>query len=209
MLCSHSGKNRILEAARRVFAKRGASDGTVREICALAKANVALIKYHFGNKDHLYSQVLDVFLTDLAQRYPLDAGVTPDSPPQDKLKAFVRGFFNRILAYDDSVSQGLGKLVAQEMFSPSPAFEPILEKHIRPNHETLVSIVAQLWPGVPRDVAVRCAYSITGQCVIYEKGAMLHMQPDLEVTRGDLERLVEDVTEFSLGGIDRLKRRMA
>ncbi|GAB6038002.1 CerR family C-terminal domain-containing protein [Fundidesulfovibrio butyratiphilus] len=207
MLGSSSGKNRILEAARRVFAARGANDGTLREICALAKANVALVKYHFGNKEHLYTMVLDSFLNDLNVRYPFDDGVTSDSPPQDKLKAFIRAFFNRLLGHEDPVSRGLGKLIAQEMFSPSSAFEPILEKHIRPNHEGLVAIVGELWPGVSRDVAVRCAYSISGQCVVYEKGAMLHLQPSLEGRGEDMERLVEDVTEFSLGGIERLKQR--
>ena len=41
---------RLLAAAGRLFADRGFKKVTVREICRAARANVAAINYHFGDK---------------------------------------------------------------------------------------------------------------------------------------------------------------
>jgi AcrR family transcriptional regulator len=204
-------KERLLAAAKQIFALRGFKDGTVREICGLARANVALVKYHFGGKEQLYSAVLDSYMREVTELYPLDEGVGPDSPPQDRLRAFIRAFFKRFLSHGDPVFSGLSKLLTQEIFSPSQAFEPILEQHIKPCHERLVGIVRELLPDATEDLAARCAHSIEGQCVLYDfaKETMLRMSPELEVKRGNMEHVVEYMTEFSLGGIERAKTARA
>ena len=47
-------RQRLLEAAARLFAARGFTHVTVREICNAANANVAAVNYHFGDKLGLY-----------------------------------------------------------------------------------------------------------------------------------------------------------
>jgi len=208
---SLTGKKRLLEAARRIFAAHGLAEGSLREICAQANANVALVKYHFGGKEQLYIAVLDAFLDETANRYPLDEGLDPQSPPEAQLQAFIRGFLKRILAHEEPIAKGLSRIVAQEIFAPSPAFEPLLAKHIRPSHERLISIVAALLPGMDKQVVLRCAHSISGQCIAYDfvKDTMSRMQMAVEFTPDAMESMVDYITEFSLGGIERLQRRMA
>ena len=53
---------RLLAAAERLFADRGFKKVTVREICRAARANVAAINYHFGDKLGLYREVLQLSL---------------------------------------------------------------------------------------------------------------------------------------------------
>lgn len=55
-------KTRILYAARNMFAQNGYDGTTVRQICEEAGANVALVSYHFGGKENLFSAVFDAFL---------------------------------------------------------------------------------------------------------------------------------------------------
>ena len=46
-------RERLVEVSARLFAERGFSKVTVREICQRAHANVAAVNYHFGGKDGL------------------------------------------------------------------------------------------------------------------------------------------------------------
>lgn len=208
---SLTGKKRLLEAARRIFSERGLAEGSLREICAQANANVALVKYHFGGKEQLYIAVLDAFLAETSDRFPLDEGLGQQSAPEAQLRAFIRGFLKRILAYEDPVAKGLCRIVAQEIFAPSPAFEPLLEKHIRPSHERLITIVSAFLPGMDRQLVLRCAHSIAGQCLAYDfiKEALSRMEIALDITSDAMEFMVDYITEFSLGGIERLRRHQS
>src|ERR1700743_2185844 len=47
----------ILEAAERLYAERGFSDVTLRDIVAAANVNLAAVNYHFGSKDELIAEL--------------------------------------------------------------------------------------------------------------------------------------------------------
>ena len=50
-------RDRILRTAERLFAERGFSNVSVRELAGEAKVNIALIGYHFTSKEGLLSEV--------------------------------------------------------------------------------------------------------------------------------------------------------
>lgn len=50
-------KDRLLDAAEELFAERGVAETSLREITALAQANLAAVNYHFGGKDGLLEAV--------------------------------------------------------------------------------------------------------------------------------------------------------
>ncbi|MEA2964282.1 MAG: TetR/AcrR family transcriptional regulator, regulator of cefoperazone and chloramphenicol, partial [Alphaproteobacteria bacterium] len=50
-------RERILRTAERLFAERGFSGVSVRELAAAAQVNIASIGYHFDNKEGLLSEV--------------------------------------------------------------------------------------------------------------------------------------------------------
>ena len=52
----------LIIAAGELFAENGVSGTNVRSIAAKAGVNVALINYHFGNKDGLVNAVIDFVL---------------------------------------------------------------------------------------------------------------------------------------------------
>lgn len=52
-------KSRILLAARKLFARQGFDRTTNRQICEEANANIALISYHFGGKEKVFSAIFD------------------------------------------------------------------------------------------------------------------------------------------------------
>ena len=52
-------REKILAAATEIFAAKGFLRATVREICAKAKVNLALVNYHFESKEKLYEAVVE------------------------------------------------------------------------------------------------------------------------------------------------------
>jgi len=50
-------KERLLDAAEELFAERGFSATSLRDITALARANLASVNYHYGNKEALLEAV--------------------------------------------------------------------------------------------------------------------------------------------------------
>src|SRR5215831_603525 len=86
-------RERLLEAAGEVFAKHGFRDTTIREICEKAKANVAAVNYHFGDKEELYAAVFDYARSCAVAQF--DQPALPQIPAEERLRAFVRAVLTR------------------------------------------------------------------------------------------------------------------
>lgn len=88
-----TSRDAILIAATEVFMESGFSGARVDEIARRAKANKAMIYYHFGSKLGLYRAVLlGLFANVLKEVERLKAS---DAPPREKLRAF----YSRIAAH--------------------------------------------------------------------------------------------------------------
>ncbi|PKN07175.1 MAG: DUF1956 domain-containing protein [Deltaproteobacteria bacterium HGW-Deltaproteobacteria-8] len=200
-------KARLLQAGRQVFARHGLKDATVRDICDLAEANVAAVSYHFGSKEKLYMSVLRDYLVEGERRYPLDQGITPQSSPEERLRALVRGFLYQALGDGDAESERLGKLVLQEIIEPSELFGGIFLKHCKPRRDRLFEIVQQMLPGFDDITVGRCASSIAGQCMLFDfaRETMARMTPELVLKASNIDRIVAHIFDFSMGGIERLR----
>jgi AcrR family transcriptional regulator len=56
-MASDQTRSAILAAAERLYADRGFSDVTLRDIVAEANVNLAAVNYHFGSKDELIAEL--------------------------------------------------------------------------------------------------------------------------------------------------------
>lgn len=74
-------RERLLDAAERLFATRGFEATSLRDVTSQAKANIAAVNYHFGSKDALVRAVFERRLGEVNRRRIelLDAGGRPAS----------------------------------------------------------------------------------------------------------------------------------
>jgi AcrR family transcriptional regulator len=201
-------KVRLLRAGRRVFAERGLKNATVQEICELAQANGASVNYYFGGKEKLYASVLEDYFVEMERRHPRDRGITPQSTPEERLRAFISAFLWQTLGDGDPVNERLGKRFLQELIEPSETFVGFMAEHCRPKFDYLIAIVRELLPGLGEADASLCASSIFGQCVYFNlaKETGIRVMPDLALNTASIEGITDFIMEFSLGGIERLRR---
>jgi len=195
-------RQRLLEAAGEVFATRGFRCATVRDICRRAKANVASIHYHFGDKETLYLALLKSCADDALKRYPPSLGLGGSATAEEKLHAFVRSFLFRIA--DKGRPAWHGRLMAREMAEPTSALNTLIDEVYRPLVQRLDAIVSELTGCKTDDDAVLdCSRSVFGQCLYYyyARPVIQQMTPHQQFEPEDIEKLATHITKFSLAAL--------
>jgi AcrR family transcriptional regulator len=196
---------RLLEAGARLFAARGFRDVTVREICRSARANVAAVNYHYRDKAGLYREVLQKAIETMQATTLAARRAGQDAPPDQRLRAYVRVFLQRVGQGQDS---WIHQLMMQEMAEPTSALEMVFDQVVRPRLAYLGEIVGEIL-GRPadHDVVLRSVLSIQSQCHAAMRNAMsTRLLPELNGSAVALEQLADHIAEFSLGGLRALAR---
>jgi AcrR family transcriptional regulator len=85
---------KILEAARKEFARHGLDGARVDRIAHKAKVNKAMIYYHFHSKDNLYQAVIDDHLSQIGS---FIEHTISEEPNIEKLLLQLAYFYNEIL----------------------------------------------------------------------------------------------------------------
>jgi len=202
-------RQRIIEVAGDIFGIEGFKSATIRKIAEAANANLASINYYFRDKEGLYGEVLEELFASGFKKFPSDMGLDPESSPEERLKAFIRGMFLRLMSMNGwGGISGKGRLIAKAMMEPTPSFEWIIEKYIKPHKEILISILSDLaGPDVKNESLSLCAISVISQCIYYAFATpvLKKMAPELIPLEENIERLANHVWLFSLGGIRSIK----
>jgi hypothetical protein len=101
-----------------------------------------------------------------------------------------------------------GTLMHREMCDPSEALPVIVDEFVRPMQREMATIVARLAPDLVPEAVERCVFSIIGQVLFYRTAmpAMLRLLEVRAYSPGFKSRLAAHITEFSLGGMARLRR---
>jgi AcrR family transcriptional regulator len=99
-MAANDTRERILDAAEKLFADRGLHDVSLRELAAAAEMRVSLLQYHFASKEELYYAVFGrrILAINHARLARLDQIEHEDSPGDtDKLAQVVQAFIEPIL----------------------------------------------------------------------------------------------------------------
>lgn len=196
-------RQRLLEVAAELFAHKGFSDTTVRDLAKAARCNVAAISYHFGSKEKLYEAVLVRTFRELAQRRiaSLKAVLTEyhGRPPLEAvLTTFARAFLGPLLT--EEKAEVRLRLLLHEMLQQLLPTDVMQQELVTPVNQLLMQALASAVPGLDEDQVPLVAYSFVAQLV-----HVLHLHWFLpkkaKFYRAYGDKLVDHVVRFTAGGI--------
>ena len=195
-------RERLLDAAEKLFAEHGFHSASVRDITREAKCNIASVNYHFGGKSNLYREVFLRRLRDLRERrLARIEEVRGARPSLERLLAAFASVF-----VDPLVEEGAGRrwvmLVSQELIDPQLPPQTFLGEMVEPVQGALAAAMCEAAPGIDREDALLASQSLMGQ--------LLHLVNLLRCPRNgpapELAELVDHTVRFSAAGIRSLQR---
>jgi TetR/AcrR family transcriptional regulator, regulator of cefoperazone and chloramphenicol sensitivity len=188
-------RERLLKAAERLFADRGFKNVTVRDICQAARANVAAVNYHFGDKLGLYREVLQAAIEAMRDT----------NGAEEQLRRYIVTVVRRQLG---SGHDSVHKLIHREMHDPTPALDDLVEQGVRPRVEYLSGLVAEIIGCRASDPRVlRCVASVQAQSIAYLPNPIAdRLGLTFKPTAARIEEVAEHIAEFSLAGVHAVAR---
>lgn len=193
-------RRRILDHAAALFAERGFEKVTVREICRAARANVAAVNYHFGDKRSLYLAVVRGAIDIMRQTNELSIEAGRGASPEDQLRAYVRVFMTRMTT--KGRHSWIHKLMTREIEQATDAFDLVIREVIEPRQRYLSEILGAI-AGLPVDDVrvIRAGVSLQAQCLLFARPLPGKAPPSWRAAVGSVESLAAHVADFSIGGM--------
>ncbi|SDF00182.1 TetR/AcrR family transcriptional regulator [Sporomusa acidovorans] len=129
-------REKLMETGERLFSEKGLSGVSIRELAREAGANSALISYHFGSKEGLYSAILEKQFSPINAL--LDSVSGTEISPTEKILTYAR-----CVAKVHGTVPFLTKFLIGEIINPSRFFEPFIQKYIHRIYNFLVETLRE------------------------------------------------------------------
>jgi len=199
-------RQRLLDAAARLFAEHGFNKVSVRDICKEAGANVAAVNYYFRDKWGLYREVLQVIIDYSQRTRELAHDASAGKPPEERLRHYIRVFLERALG-GELQEPWQGKLICREMSDPSPGLDLFFDEVIRPNAARVAALVGEIMRLPATDPRVgACVGSIQTQMVGYMNPIARKFVSRLN-TPEVVDAIADHIADFSLAGMRAIARK--
>ena len=204
---SSATEQRLIVAAGEVFAEKGFRAATIRDIIHRAKANIAAVNYHFGDKQGLYAAAFRYARQACAEKYPFVDAADEGAGPRQRLRGLVRSLLMRLL--DKGRPAWQWQLMAREMLEPSDVLDEMVQNTVRPEFEIFAKVICDITRLNRSDRRVRwCVGSVLGQALFYRHAhsVVQRLHPEQGFEQKDIEELAEHITEFSYRALRAMKR---
>ncbi len=161
-------RERLLEAAERLFGQRGYAGTSVRDVTTTAACNVAAVNYHFGGKRNLYIEMFHRRLAAIREQRvgSIRAAMSRARGPralETVLGAFASAFLEPLVTKPEG--RWLIELMARETVDAQLPPEMFAEEFVQPVHRVLMEAIRATMPDVSTHDAALCVLSIVGQLV--------------------------------------------
>ncbi|PKO83186.1 MAG: TetR family transcriptional regulator [Betaproteobacteria bacterium HGW-Betaproteobacteria-11] len=204
-------RDRILDAAARLFLAQGFEGTSMRQLASEAGVNLAATNYHFGSKEGLMQEVLRRHLDRLSEERlrTLDAleraaGGKPLKPSQ-----VVEAFFGSLLHLADNDAEGgttFLRLLGRTLTEPAGFIRAFLAEEHKDVIERYRQALFNALPDVPRvEIVWRFNFMLGAASYAIAGTDTLRLVTGWEVEESDggerFERLMARLMAFLLGGL--------
>ena len=147
-------KERILDAAERLFSEDGFDATSLRAVTAAAGTNLAAVNYHFGSKAALLPAVAARILEPVTARQLelLDAlqAANPQPPVDDLLEAFISPILD---LFEQGGERGavLARLMGRIISDPSRQRQRMVIERVQESQRRYEEAFARALPDLPAD----------------------------------------------------------
>jgi AcrR family transcriptional regulator len=191
-------RSKLIDSAGQVFADSGYHAATVREICARAGVNVALVNYHFGDKLELYTEVLRYSIGASGNGIVQEA-IRSQAPPEEALRGLIRAMLQRVCRGDRPGWHF--RLMIHELAQPTPAMATVIDETMRPIYNRFLELIGTLLKlPVDHDKTRLCTHSVIAQVVhyVHSRHVVSRLWPELEMTPERIIEIATHIADFSL-----------
>lgn len=203
-------KDRILDAAEALFAKRGYYGVSVREITRQAGVQLALASYHFGTKEEMFRQVVArradehaANLEESLQRTLTENGGKP-VPVDRVLHAFLAPIIERATGSDEGWKHYVQVLAwAMNMRDNEEFIRPLQQRWI-PIIRRYVVVLREIYPKASAEDINWAFYFLESALVhILVESGIVDMHSDGLCRSGDLATILDRMVPFYAAAFER------
>jgi len=204
-------RERILDAAERLFMAHGYEGTSMRQITSEAAVNLAAVNYHFGSKESLMQEAfrrrlgwLNEERLRVLNEMELAAGGNPLKPSQ-----IVDGYFGTLLHMADDEARGgvtFLRLLGRTLTDPSEFIRTFLANEYVGVMERYKAALFKALPDVPKaEIVWRFHFMLGATSYAIAGTDALRVVTDWQIEPSDsfdrTDRLVPRLMSFLLGGL--------
>jgi AcrR family transcriptional regulator len=200
-------RERILDAAEKLFAERGITSTSMRALTRAAGVNLASAHYHFGSKEALLDAVVEYRARPLnaarISRLAAHLAECGNEPPdvESIFRAFLLPAIENVTDAPEA-NQHLPRLFARVEAQPPAVLEPLYRKHLGDVARLFVEALQSALPRLPKElVADRFRLAMGSFFSLFSGNCNLDFIPNHPPGEVDLEERLEQVISFAANGM--------
>ncbi|HEV8017641.1 MAG TPA: TetR family transcriptional regulator [Steroidobacteraceae bacterium] len=205
-------KERILDAAERLFAQRGFHGVSLRDIAQAARVDVALSSYHFGGKRELFTAVFErrAEVLNRERRELLEAVRRAALPGVPTVEAIVNAFTQPLLERAARGGPGWKSYFALVAWvNNSPEFGPVMmTRHFDPLVDRFIAVLHEALPGCPpREIYWGYHFLSAALTLTFAETGRIDKLSDGLCRSSDLDSVLERLAPYMAAGFRALCAR--
>ncbi len=197
-------KDRILAAAEHLFAEKGLSGASLREITAAAEVNLASVHYHFGSKDGLVRELVMRRFAPInqARLEGLDRLEARHGPEPVPLEELLRVFLEPALRIFGGPGADFPRLIGRLHLEPHPDLPIWMQEIFQPVLVRFGAAMTRTLPHLDRgELLLRISFLVGSMIHVLTCARQHHaLFPGCSTVERDPELLMEQLIRYSAAG---------